>query len=207
MAITDHLKHKTIGVSFPPELRLRAAERARSLSLSFSKYVTLCIESELEGRPPQGMVENLLPKGSEGLDLDDAIEKGKDYSVMKAASIGFEDDIEAILKEDEFNYKRAAPAAHLRTDFLVYKGDPENSKTPKIALECKFNIAKRSTIALGQAVILKALPEIKGVVLCVPYLKHFDSHVRDAFQSQGIPVATPDTVSDVIREAFNKKGR
>lgn len=205
MAKTDHLKHKTIGVSFPPQLRLRAAERARSLSLSFSKYVTLCIESELEGRTPQQVVEHLLPEGKkDDMDLDAAIEQGTNYGAMKAASINFEDDIEAIMKQEEFSYERSAPVGHLRTDFLVTHVNEKNGKERKIALECKFNIANRGTVALGQAVILKSLPAIDGVVLCVPYLRHFDAHARDAFLGQGIPVATPDNIADVLRDIFKK---
>lgn len=203
--MTENLKHKTVGVSFPPDLRRRAAERARGLGLSFSKYVTLCIESEVTGRFPQLVVENLLPKPeSSGLNLEAAIEEGSEYSAMKAASIGFEDDVETVLKQDDFCYERSAQAAHLRTDFLISNVNPESGKNCQIALECKYNIVGRATVALGQAVILKSLPGVSGVVLCVPYLKHFDPHVREAFLSQGIPVTTPDNVGDVLREVFKQ---
>ena len=203
--MTENEKHKTIGVSFPPELRRRASERARGIGLSFSKYVTLCVEAEIAGKPPQLVMENLLPKPEKtGLSLEAAIEEGSDYSAMKAASIGFEDDVETVLKQEDFCYERSAQAAHLRTDFLITNVNPESGKGCRIALECKYNITGRATVALGQAVILKSLPAISSVVLCVPYLKHFDPHVRDAFLAQGIPVATPDNVGDVLRDAFEK---
>lgn len=45
----SHQKHKTIGVSFNPLLRQRAGLRAHQLGLSFSRYVSLCVEAEIAG--------------------------------------------------------------------------------------------------------------------------------------------------------------
>jgi hypothetical protein len=193
--MSDDQKHKTVGVSFPPELRQRAADRARGLGLSFSKYVTLCVEAEVNGKPPQLVMENLLPAGVAPLNLEAAVEEGSDYGAMKAASIGFEDDVEEILKQEDICYSRFAQVAHLRTDFLVQQVDPDSGRTRRIALECKYNVRNRATVTLGQCIILKSLPGVDAVVLCVPYLKHFDPHLRDTFAQQGIPVVTPDTLS------------
>jgi hypothetical protein len=45
----DDDRHLTIGVSMSPKLRERAANRAKSLGLPFSRYVQWCIEAELDG--------------------------------------------------------------------------------------------------------------------------------------------------------------
>ncbi|MGE9294425.1 MAG: hypothetical protein ACQKBW_12485 [Puniceicoccales bacterium] len=193
--MSNNQKHKTVGVSFPPDLRQRASERARGLGLSFSKYVTLCVEAEVGGKPPQLVMENLLPAGAPPLNLEAAVEEGSDYGAMKAASIGFEDDVEDILKQEDICYSRFAQVAHLRTDFMLQHVEPATGKTLRIALECKYNVRNRATVTLGQCIILKSLPGVDAVMLCAPYLKHFDTHLRDTFDQQGIPVVTPDTLS------------
>ncbi len=48
-AVAEDDRHRTIGVSMPPNLRQRAAERAAAVGLSFSRYVQWCIEAELDG--------------------------------------------------------------------------------------------------------------------------------------------------------------
>jgi len=200
-------RHKTVGVSLSPELRERAAERARGLGLSFSRYVALCVEAELNGRAPQLVLEGLLPAGggdvgggAGGVDLEEAVEAGSDYGAAKAQSIGFEDDIEDILKAEEVCYERFARVAHLRTDFLVRQVEAATGRERRVALECKASIRGRYTVALGQAMILQALPGLDAVVLCVPYRKNFDAHVLETFAAQGIPVATPDSLVGVLGE-------
>jgi hypothetical protein len=47
--IGDETKHRTVGVSMSPQLRDRAANRAKNLGLPFSRYVQWCIEAELDG--------------------------------------------------------------------------------------------------------------------------------------------------------------
>jgi len=42
-------RHRTVGVSMSPQLRSRAAQRARALGLPFSRYVQWCVEAELDG--------------------------------------------------------------------------------------------------------------------------------------------------------------
>lgn len=42
-------RHRTVGVSMSPQLRSRAAKRARALGLPFSRYVQWCVEAELDG--------------------------------------------------------------------------------------------------------------------------------------------------------------
>lgn len=51
MAKTNQ-KHKTVGVSFNPLVRQAANRRARQLGMSFSRYVSLCVEAEMIGRMP-----------------------------------------------------------------------------------------------------------------------------------------------------------
>jgi gamma-glutamyl-gamma-aminobutyrate hydrolase PuuD len=48
-AVEADERHRTIGVSMPPKLRQRAAERAAAIGLSFSRYVQWCLEAELDG--------------------------------------------------------------------------------------------------------------------------------------------------------------
>jgi hypothetical protein len=42
-------RHRTVGVSMSPQLRNRAAQRAKTLGLPFSRYVQWCVEAELDG--------------------------------------------------------------------------------------------------------------------------------------------------------------
>lgn len=197
----EEQKHKTVGVSFHPALRERAGERARELGLSFSRYVTLCVDAEINGRPPQRLLDGLAPQvpRDPAVNLQSAIDEGSDYGAAKAASIDFEDDIEDILHAEDFCYNRYSPVAHLRTDFLVQHAFEDRDRTLRVALECKHNLRGRYTVTLGQAIILRSLPMVDAVVLCVPYLKNFDEHVRETFAQQGIPVATPDSLGDILR--------
>ena len=158
------LKAKTIGVSFHPHLREAAADRSTQLGLSFSKYVTLCVEAELAGRVPSLLGSDpvgVTPR-STSIDIDDAIERGGRYSEAKAASIDFENDIERILAHHDYDYERNEKIAHLRTDFLVQQIDEEGSRPRRIALECSHDIRKRYEVALGQAILLKSMPNIDG---------------------------------------------
>ncbi|GHC10891.1 hypothetical protein [Cerasicoccus arenae] len=196
----DTQKHKTVGVSFNPELRDRASERSRSLGLSFSRYVTMCVEAELNGRQPQLLTELGAAPVREDLNLQSAIDAGSDYSAAKAASIDFEDDIEEILRDEDICYTRYSSVANLRTDFLIQHVDEKTDRTIRIALECKHNLRGRYTVTLGQAIILRSMPQIDAVVLCVPYMKNFDDHVRETFHQQDIPIATPDNVVSILRK-------
>jgi hypothetical protein len=189
------LKHKTVGVSFHPQLRESAASRARQLGLSFSRYVTHCIEQEM-GRPtPLGTLAS-SPAGAEvnGLSLDSAIDAGADYGAAKAQAIGFEEDIQEILEEEDLCVSRMAQIAHLRTDFLVQHTAQDGHRTWKVAIECKHSVRGRTTVTLGQAIILRSLPSVDAVLLCVPYTRNFDAHAKETFSQQGIPITTPDTL-------------
>lgn len=198
------LKHKTVGVSFHPQLRQRAAERARTLGLSFSRYVALCVESELgEPRPPLPGEASPGALARADLNLEDAIDEGSDYGLAKAQSIRFEEDIEEILTADDFCFERLAHVAHLRTDFLIHDASPEGERTLKVALECKHDLRNRYTVTLGQAIILRSLPGIDAVLLCVPYLRNFDAHILQTYRDQGIPVTTPDTLSTTLGDTFD----
>jgi len=194
----DDQKHKTVGVSFHPELRERAGERARGLGLSFSRYVTMCVEAELNGRPPQ-LFESNPAAARDDASLQSAIDAGSEYGAAKAASIDFEDDIEEILTGENMTFQRYSSIANLRTDFLITYTEPGSSRVIRIALECKHNLRGRYTVTLGQAIILRSLPQVDAVVLCVPYLKNFDAQVRETFSLQDIPIAIPDNVVDILR--------
>jgi len=137
------------------------------------------------------------------LNLEDAIDEGSDYGLAKAQSIRFEEDIEEILTADDFCFERLAHVAHLRTDFLIHDASPEGERTLKVALECKHDLRNRYTVTLGQAIILRSLPGIDAVLLCVPYLRNFDAHILQTYRDQGIPVTTPDTLSTTLGETFD----
>ncbi len=219
-------KHKTFGVSFHPGQRDRANNRAKNLGLSFSRYVTLCVEAELNGQIP-----SLLGPGSSppektpgpgiGIDIDEAIERGGQYSEAKTLSIDFEDDIEEILTNEELCYTRAEKIAHLRTDFVlqhiyIHTGTgagadpgPETERTLKIALECRYNIKNRYEVTLGQLIILQNLPALDAVILIVPYLQNFDPIIKQTYQQQNIQITTPDnllqTLNQTIQQLEEKK--
>lgn len=201
----DPAKHKTVGISLAPALRTRAAERARAVGLSFSRYVALCIEAELDARAPQLLFDGLPAPAPDSntrdpLDLDEAISRGHEYAQAKALSINFENDIEEILRDEDYCYTRSEQVGPLRTDFLIQWRDQRTDTPRRIALECKYNIRNRYTVTLGQAVILKSLPDVDDAVVCVPYLKHFDTNMRRAFEAQGIALATPDTLVSTLQQ-------
>lgn len=202
MSTTVDQKHKTVGVSFHPELRQRAISRARSLGLSFSRYVTLCVESELGERVVPLAAEAAPMPPADSLNLEAAIDEGSEYGAAKARSIGFEEDVDEILRAEDFCYNRMASVAHLRTDFLIQQVADDDERVFKVALECKHNMRGRYTVTLGQTIILQSLPGVDAVLLCVPYTRNFDQHVHETFRQHGIPVTTPDTVVEVLRETF-----
>lgn len=204
-------KHRTIGVSFHPDLKQRADDRARGMGLSFSRYVTLCVEAELRGHIP-----NLLEPGDadeanrpaapqpgapSGLNLDEVRERGGAYVEAKTRAIDFENDIEEILEGHELAYERQAKVDRTRTTFLVehiVTAADGLERVRKVALECHHNLRDRYEVVLGQTIHLNALPGIHAVVLVVPYLTTFDGVFRRIFEEQGIRVATPDTLRDTI---------
>lgn len=199
------MKHKTIGVSFHPLLRDKASDRAAQLGLSFSKYVTLCVEAELKGNVPTllGDEPSATYAPNEGVTLDTAIERGTRYGEAKAASSEFANDIEAILKAHDYSFTREEKIAHLRADFLVqYVENKGKGKTRSIALECSHNIRNRYEIALGQAILLKSMPNVDAVIICVPYLSTFDPQMRATFLQNGIPTATPDSLVQTLEESL-----
>ncbi len=201
-------KHKTFGVSFHPDLRDRTNQRAKSLGLTFSRYVTLCAEAELNGQIPSLLGTGApQPTGATtGIDLEEAIERGGQYSEAKTLSIDFEDDIEEILSNEELCFTRAEKVAHLRTDFVLQHvhTDPKTERTLKIALECRYNIKNRYEVTLGQLIILQNLPALDAVILVVPYLKNFDPTIRQTFQQQGIQIATPDNLLQTLHQTIKQ---
>lgn len=196
-------KNKTVGVSFPPALRQRAGERSQAPGLSFSRYVQMCVEADLNGQAPALLHDDLTTKARPQVNVQKAPDEGEEHSTAKAAGSGFADDIEEILKSEGLCYQRLAKVAQLRADFLITHLNPATDVEVRLALECTPKIRQRYTIAPGQAIILQSIPPIDGVILCVPYLKNFDEQVRDTFTQHGIPVATPDNVIEVINEVIS----
>lgn len=206
--MSDSAKHKTVGVSLAPTLREKATERARTLGLTFSKYVAQCLEAELDGRSPSNVFEWLPENRREPeLDIQDVIEKGSEYGIAKAAAIAFEDDVEECLRAEDWCYERFARVGNLRTDFLVQQVEESaakngSEKCRRIALECKHSLRDRYAVTLGQAIVLRSQPEVDQVILCVPYLRAFDPSMRDTFTQQNIEICTPDTLHPTLTKAF-----
>ena len=202
-------KHKTFGVSFHPDQRDRANKRAKTLGLTFSRYVTLCVEAELNGNIPSLLGNGPGPgpgPAAPGIDLEEAIERGGQYSEAKTLSIDFEDDIEEILSNEELCFTRAEKIAHLRTDFVLQHvhTDPETERTIKIALECRYNIKNRYEVTLGQLIILQNLPALDAVILVVPYLQNFDPTIKETYQQQNIQIATPDNLLQTLHQTITR---
>ncbi len=206
-------KHKTFGVSFHPDQRERANKRAKTLGLSFSRYVTLCVEAELGGSIPKLLGPNTSaspssqppPQGAgTSIDLEEAIERGGQYSEAKTLSIDFENDIEEILTTEELCYTRAEKVSHLRTDFVIQHIHPKTEQTLKIALECRYNIKNRYEVTLGQLIILQNLPVLDAVILVVPYLQNFDPTIKQTFQQQNIQITTPDNLLTTLNQTLNQ---
>lgn len=196
----NDLKHKTVGVSFHPELRERAMARAKALGLSFSRYVAQCVETDLGDRPSPLNAEAPSAPSAEGLSLEAAIDAGGEYGAAKARSIAFEEDVEAILRAEEVCYERLASVAHLRTDFLIQHAVEHRDEPHRIALECKHSVKGRETLVLGQLIVLRSLPMVDAVILCLPYTRNVDAHLRKTFAEQNLPLATPDNLVEVLTD-------
>lgn len=193
---SENLKARTIGVSFPPEVKKRADVRTEALGLSFSRYVTLCVEAELSGQ-----ISQLLPE--EGLDLDRAIQRARSYMDSKALAVGFESDVEALIHKAGWPCERFARLdGGIRTDFLLTP--PWGAKRPRIAVECRYHIKANYALAIGQTLVLKAHPEVDSVVLTVPYMEGFDSKMLGLMRKEQIYVTTIDTLPALINELFDK---
>lgn len=190
-------KHKTFGVSFHPNLQKRAGARAEALGLSFSRYVTLCVEAELAGK-----VTQLIPEDS--VDLEKAIVRARHYMEAKTQSIEFENDIEEILTAEGILFTRFEKAGKLLTDFMVRLPLSGRRKELIIALDCRYNIRNNATVALGQTILLKSEPALDAVILVVPYLKNFDSLLLETFRQQNILITTPDKVLQTLQKLPNR---
>jgi len=193
-------KHKTVGVSFHPGLQKRAGGRSQALGLSFSRYVTLCVEAELAGH-----VAQLIP--DEGIDLEKAIVRARHYMEAKTQSIEFENDIEETLAAEGIPFTRFEKSGPLLTDFMVRLPLPERKKELKIALDCRYNIRNNATVALGQTILLKSEPDLDAVILVIPYLKNFDPRLLETFRQQEILITTPDKVLQTLRKLSKRFGQ
>lgn len=195
----QEVKHVNFSASMHPDMLKRAEQRARSLGLTRSRYVALCVEAELGGKfSAIGGEASGEPAEPASIDIGQAMERGGRYGEVKARSIEFEGDVEELLKAEGASFSRAAKVDSQRTDFLVDYKPPRARKVRKVAIECRYNMRNRYEVTLGQLLLLKNTPGVNGVVLVVPYLTHFDPAIRETFQANGIPVATPDTLMGAL---------
>jgi hypothetical protein len=178
-------KHRTVGISMSPALEQRAKARAEALGLKFSPYVTQCIDAELKGFA-QIMRD-------ETLDLDSAIRRAREYMVQKTASIDFEADVEGILSRSGNPFEKLADVGGQRIDFLLTL-----PPTRKVALECRYNVKQHYALVLGQGLLLRSHPDIRAVVLVVPYLEGFDTAVMAQLVKHGIHATTPDALAGLL---------
>ena len=172
-----------------PALETRARARAGALGLKFSTYVTQCVEAELKG------FAQIMRDESNGLDIESAIQRAREYMTQKTASIDFETDVENILSRSGARVERYATVGDQRIDFLLtMPGDR------RVAVECRSNVKQHYALVLGQGLILRAYPDISAVLLVVPYLEGFDETVMAQFNRNAVRVTTPDRLAEVLRE-------
>lgn len=182
-------KHRTVGISMGPSLEQRARARAEALGLKFSTYVTQCVEAELKG------FAQIMRDESNGLDIETAIRRAREYMTQKTSSIDFEADIETVLQRSGARVERFASVGGQRIDFLVTLPD-----TRKVAVECRYNAKQHYALILGQGLLLRSHPDISAVLLVVPYLEGFDEAVMAQFANNDVCVTTPDRLDKILRE-------
>lgn len=173
-------RNRTFGISLPPALKGRGEARAGALGLSFSRYVALCVEAELNGH-----VASLVAE--EGPDLERAVERARSYLEQKARSVEFEEDVAARLHEEGVSFARLARVGEMRVDFLVTTSDGRH-----VAVECRSNARTQRQLLLGQAILLSVQPGIDGVVVVVPYLRAIEPEMKALLEERGIRLATVD---------------
>jgi hypothetical protein len=181
-------KHRTVGISMGPALEQRARARAEALGLKFSTYVTQCVEAELKG------FAQIMRDESNGLDLEAALRRAREYMTQKTASIDFENDVENLLQSSGARVERFASVGGQRVDFLVTLPDER-----KLAVECRYNPKQHYALILGQGLLLRSHPDISGVLLVVPYLEGFDMAVAEQFAKNDVRLATPDLLDAALR--------
>jgi hypothetical protein len=190
--MTDTLeanKHRTIGISMGPSIERRARARAEALGLKFSTYVTQCVEAELKG------FAQIMRDESNGLDLESAIRRAREYMTQKTSSIDFEADVDAVLQRSGAVVERFASVGGQRIDFLLTLPGAR-----KVAVECRYNVKQHYALILGQGLILRSHPDIAAVLLVVPYLEGFDDAVMAQFAKNDVRVTTPDKLGDILLE-------
>lgn len=186
--IPEMRKHRTVGISMGPALEQRARTRAEALGLKFSTYVTQCVEAELKG------FAQIMRDESNGLDLEAALRRAKEYMTQKTSSIDFENDVEGLLRASGASVERFANVGGQRVDFLV--GLPDGRK---LAVECRYNPKQHYALILGQGLLLRSHPDISGVLLVVPYLEGFDEAVADQFAKNDVRLTSPDILDAILR--------
>jgi hypothetical protein len=187
--IMETKKHRTIGISMGPSLERRARARSEALGLKFSTYVTQCVEAELKG------FAQIMRDESNGLDIESAIRRAREYMTQKTSSIDFETDVDAVLHRSGASVKRFASVGGQRIDFLLTLPGER-----RVAVECRYNVKQHYALILGQGLILRSHPDIAAVLLVVPYLEGFDEAVMVQFEKNDVRVTTPDKLGEVLRE-------
>jgi hypothetical protein len=187
-------KHRTVGISMNPALEARARARAKALALHFSTYVAQCVESELRG-DAQLMRE-------EGLDLESALTRAREYMEKKTVSIDFETDVAGVLEKSGLPVRKLAKLGDARVDFVVTLPSQK-----LLAVECRHNVRQQYALALGQGLLLRAHPDVAAAIVVVPYLEGFDPTVLTEFEKHDIRVATPDILERVLAVVSKARAR
>ncbi|MBN2068370.1 MAG: hypothetical protein JW739_01925 [Opitutales bacterium] len=177
-------KHRTVGISMNPQLEERAKARATALGLKFSPYATLCIEAELNG------MARIMRDDS--LDLEQAIARAREFMERKTLSIDFELDIEQLLERLKLPYSRHPRIEGMISDFSI------ESSEGSWVIECRYNVRNNYALALGQAILLKAVPRVRGVILLIPYTEGLKPEVLEEFTRHDICILTPDTLEPFL---------
>jgi hypothetical protein len=187
-------KHRTVGISMNPLLESRARARAKALALHFSTYVAQCVEAELRGDA------QLLRE--EGLDLESALARAREYMEKKTVSIDFEADVAGVLEKSGLLFQRLAKLGGERVDFVATLPSKK-----LLAVECRHNVRQQYALALGQGLLLRAHPDVAAAVVVVPYLEGFDPTVLAEFEKHDIRIATPDILERVLTAMTKEKAR
>ena len=176
---------KTVGVSFSPSIKEAAQKRAQQLGLSFSKYTTLCIQSELK-RANLETGPDLLALGNEptgSLNKIEEITFGKDvFEILKLKGW------KPVMKEKKGN----------GTDIDISLELRKKEEPMSIGILLKKSINKSCTEILGESIILKNRENFDKVIICVPYLSSVEKTIEGIFKKEAILITSVDSISKLI---------
>lgn len=211
-------KHKTVGVSFNPQIRKSANLRSRQLGVTFSRYVSLCVEAEIAGMVP--VLDSARGEHSALWSEVDRLEQTMDERLRS--------DVAALLQRADISFVQQAVAGRVNADFFVSEL-PASACAPEadsgaplrysgahsaaardglngaeshsgVAIECRYPSPTGCAAVLGKAILLQQV--FTHVLLCVPYLSVFEPELLAVFAQQGITVVTPDTLLEALRSTL-----